>query len=123
MKVVSTIRKNTTSDPRLADHLRTNPEKIVVPPYYPDTPEVRRLLTRHYDNIATMDAVVEKLLQELRRPESENTIVFFYSDHGTGLPRHKRWLFDTGVKVPLSFISPNNTKNFIPLNQEAYWMN
>ena len=71
----------------LPDHLRTNPEKIV-PPYYPDTPEVRRLLTRHYDNIATMDAVVEKRLQELEEAgESENTIVFFYSDHGTGLPR------------------------------------
>ena len=91
----------------LPEHLRTVPEKIVVPPYYPDTPEVRRLLTRHYDNIATMDAVVEKLLQELEEAgESESTIVFFYSDHGTGLPRHKRWLFDTGVKVPFIVYIP-----------------
>ncbi len=99
----------------LPDHLRTNPEKIVVPLYYPDTPEVRRLLTRHYDNIATMDTVVEKLLQELEEAgESENTIVFFYSDHGTGLPRHKRWLFDTGVKVPFIVYIPEQYKELYP---------
>ena len=99
----------------LPDHLRINPEKIVVPPYYPDTPEVRRLLTRHYDNIATMDTVVEKLLQELEEAgESENTIVFFYSDHGTGLPRHKRWLFDTGVKVPFIVYIPEQYKELYP---------
>jgi uncharacterized sulfatase len=99
----------------LPEHLRTVPEKIVVPPYYPDTPEVRRLLTRHYDNIATMDAVVEKLLQELEEAgESESTIVFFYSDHGTGLPRHKRWLFDTGVKVPFIVYIPEQYKELYP---------
>ena len=99
----------------LPDHLRTDPEKIVVPPYYPDTDEVRRLLTRHYDNIATMDTEVEKILQELEEEsESENTIVFFYSDHGTGLPRHKRWLFDTGVKVPFIVYIPKQYKELYP---------
>ena len=62
----------------LPDHLRTNPEKIVVPPYYPDTPEVRRLLTRHYDNIATMDAVVEKRLQELEEAAKVITPLSFF---------------------------------------------
>ena len=62
----------------LPDHLRTDSEKIVVPPYYPDTPKVKSLLARHYDNIATMDIVVKKLLKELKDAgESENTIVFF----------------------------------------------
>ena len=99
----------------LPDHLRTDPQKIVVPPYYPNTPEVKTLLARHYDNIATMDTVVEKLLKELKDAgESENTIVFFYSDHGTGLPRHKRWLFDTGVKVPLIVYIPKQYKGFYP---------
>ena len=62
-----------------------------------------------------MDAVVEKLLQELEEAgESENTIVFFYSDHGTGLPRHKRWLFDTGVKVPFIVYIPEQYKELYP---------
>ena len=99
----------------LPNQLRTDPKKIVVPKYYPDTPEVRTLLARHYDNIATMDSVVEKLLNELTDAgESENTIVFFYSDHGTGLPRHKRWLFDTGVKVPLIVYIPEQYKELYP---------
>ena len=99
----------------LPNHLKTDPSKIVVPPYFPDTPETRTLLTRHYDNIATMDAVVKKILDELKAAgESENTIVFFYSDHGTGLPRHKRWLFDTGVKVPFIIYIPEQFKELYP---------
>ncbi|MDG1027431.1 MAG: sulfatase [Flavobacteriaceae bacterium] len=99
----------------LPEHLRTDPSKIEVPPYFPDTSETRTLLTRHYDNIATMDAVVEKILDELKAAgESENTIVFFYSDHGTGLPRHKRWLFDTGVKVPFIVYIPEQFKELYP---------
>ncbi|MDA9597219.1 sulfatase [Flavobacteriaceae bacterium] len=98
--------------------LRTNPNVIKVPPYYPDTPEVRTLLARHYDNIANMDRVVEKLLKELEEAgESQNTIVFFYSDHGTGLPRHKRWLFDTGVKVPFIVYIPEKYKSLYPSKQ------
>lgn len=102
----------------LQSELRTNPNTIEVPPYYPDTPEVRTLLARHYDNIAVMDSVVEKLLKELEEAgESENTIVFFYSDHGTGLPRHKRWLFDTGVKVPFIIYIPKKYKSLYPSKQ------
>ena len=99
----------------LPDHLKTNPKDILVPPYYPDTHETRTLLKRHYDNIAMMDIVVKNLLQELKEAgESENTIVFFYSDHGTGLPRHKRWLFDTGVKVPFIVYIPEKYKHLYP---------
>ena len=112
---INNLEKHERLTQDLPEHLRTAPEKIVVPRYYPDTPEVRTLLTRHYDNIATMDAVVEKLLQELEEAgESENTIVFFYSDHGTGLPRHKRWLFDTGVKVPFIVYIPEQYKDLYP---------
>lgn len=99
----------------LPDDLRTDPEKIVVPPYYPDTEKVRKLLARHYDNIATMDRKVNQLLMELKAEgQSENTIVFFYSDHGTGLPRHKRWLFDTGVKVPFIVYIPEQYNTLYP---------
>lgn len=99
----------------LPEELRTDPSKIVVPPYYPDTPQTRELLARHYDNIATMDRKVHELIQELENEgESENTIIFFYSDHGTGLPRHKRWLFDTGVKVPFIVYIPEAYASLYP---------
>ena len=108
-------QKHHKNTEELPDHLRMNLQNVEVPPYYPDTPVVRELLARHYDNIAAMDRVVGKLLQELETAgQSENTIVFFYSDHGTGLPRHKRWLFDTGVKVPLIVFIPNAYKDLYP---------
>ena len=73
-----------------------------VPPYYPDTPIVRRELARYYDCVSSMDQQVGRILAELEADGlAEDTIVFFYSDHGSGMPRHKRLLYDTGMKVPL----------------------
>ena len=112
---INSKQKHEQYTKELPDHLRVDPNDIDVPPYYPDTPMIRELLSRHYDNIATMDMVVGNLLQDLEDAgQSDNTIIFFYSDHGTGLPRHKRWLFDTGVKVPLIVYIPEAYKNLYP---------
>lgn len=112
---INNLEKHQRLTEDLPSELRTDPKSIDVPPYYPDTAEVRTLLVRHYDNIAQMDRVVEKLLMELEDAgEKENTIVFFYSDHGTGLPRHKRWLFDTGVKVPFIVYIPEAYQSLYP---------
>jgi N-sulfoglucosamine sulfohydrolase len=80
----------------------TDPAKINLPPYYPDTPVVRNDWARYYDNIATMDCQVGELLKQLDEDGlAETTVVFFYSDHGRGLPRAKRWIYDSGLQVPL----------------------
>ncbi len=82
--------------------LNTDPEKLSLPPYYPETKAVREDLARMYDNIARMDEKVGLLLAQLKEDGLlENTIVFFFSDHGDGTPRAKRWLYDSGIKVPL----------------------
>ncbi|MDE2644722.1 MAG: sulfatase-like hydrolase/transferase [Bacteroidota bacterium] len=82
--------------------LSTDPAAVAVPPYYPDTPVVRRDIAQHYDNIAEMDAQAGMILEQLAEDGlTENTIVFFWSDHGDGLPRQKRWLYDSGLHVPL----------------------
>lgn len=79
-----------------------DPARVVLPPYYPDTPIIRRDVARHYDNIARMDTWVGDLLQQLEEDSlTHNTIVFFYSDHGDGIPRGKRWLQDSGLQAPL----------------------
>jgi N-sulfoglucosamine sulfohydrolase len=73
-----------------------------LPPYYPDTPVVRRDWARYYDLITLMDKEVGRILQQLEVDGlAEDTIVFFWSDHGRGLPRGKRWVYDSGMKVPL----------------------
>lgn len=73
-----------------------------LPPYYPDTPIVREDWGRYYDVITAMDRWVGEHLQALEEAgEADNTIVIFWSDHGVGLPRAKRWLYDSGMHVPL----------------------
>jgi N-sulfoglucosamine sulfohydrolase len=80
----------------------TDPSAIDVPPYYPDTPAVRQELARMYDNIADMDAQVGAILEQLEEDGlSDNTIVLYWSDHGDGVPRAKRSLYDSGLRVPL----------------------
>ena len=81
---------------------RHDPETIDLPPYFPDTPDMRGLWARYYDLITVMDQHAGKILDQLREDGLEdNTIVFFFSDHGFGMPRYKRWLYSTGLQVPL----------------------
>ncbi len=81
---------------------RTDPARVVLPPYLADTPETRLCLARQYDNIADCDTVVGELLRQLAEDGlAETTVVFLWSDHGEGLPRHKRWPYDGGLRVPL----------------------
>jgi N-sulfoglucosamine sulfohydrolase len=81
---------------------RCDPAKVAIAPYYADTPEIRRDLANVYDTIAQMDYDSGDLLRELEEAGlAEDTIVFFWSDHGVGLPRAKRWLYGSGTRVPL----------------------
>lgn len=75
---------------------------VSIPPYLPDVPEIRDDIAWYYDAVAEMDNWVKKKLEELEKSgEADNTIVFFYSDHGGCLPRGKAYLYDTGTRVPL----------------------
>ncbi len=92
-----------------------SPAKAPVPPYYPDTPVVRRTIARFYDCVTVMDLNVGKLLDQLEEDGlAEDTIVFFYSDHGSGMPRHKRNLQDSGMHVPLIIRFPEKWQHLAP---------
>lgn len=91
--------KNTS---RLKPSQRHEPAKVKLPPYYPDTEPVRDCVATYHDNITAMDYAVGDVLKLLDdRKLSENTIVFFFGDHGWGLSRGKRWPYDSGLRVPL----------------------
>lgn len=95
--------------------LQHDPGRVSIPPYHPDTPEVRHDWAQYYDNITAMDRLVGERLQELEEAGlAEETIVFFYSDHGSGMPRHKRWLYDSGLKVPLIVYIPEKFRHLAP---------
>ena len=81
---------------------RHDPMKAPIPPYYPDTPAVRKDWARYSDNITAMDRQAADILRQLEEDGlAENTVVFFWGDHGRGLPRGKRWPYDSGLRVPL----------------------
>lgn len=86
----------------LTDDQRQDPGALDLPPYYPDTPVVREDWKRNYELITALDHWAGKLIQQLKEDGLyENTVVFFWSDHGVGLPRAKRWLYDSGTHIPL----------------------
>ncbi|WP_276256291.1 sulfatase-like hydrolase/transferase [Halomontanus rarus] len=88
----------------------TDPDAVDVPPYLPDTEPTRRAIARQYDNISESDAWVGRLLDQLEADGvADETIVILWSDHGEGLPRCKRWPYDSGTNVPLIVRWPGET--------------
>ena len=85
------------------------PENVVVPPFLPDTSEVRKDIARAYNNIYILDIEVKEIIDQLKKDNIlDDTIIIFTSDHGDGLPRYKRELFDTGINVPFIILVPKN---------------
>ncbi|MFT4566148.1 MAG: N-sulfoglucosamine sulfohydrolase, partial [Saprospiraceae bacterium] len=101
---------------QLDDNQRKDPVEINVPPYHFDTPVVRKLWARYYDLVTLMDREVGAILSQLEQDGLlENTIVFYYSDHGTGMPRSKRALYDSGLRVPLIIKAPKRWRKQLNL--------
>ena len=96
-----THESGTFAGRKRAPHV-ADPKAVDIPPYYPDTPTVRDDIARTYDNIAAMDARVGNVLKQLEDDGLlDETVVVFFSDHGVGLPRGKRCVYDSGTHVPL----------------------
>ncbi len=92
-----------------------DPAKVRVPAYHPDTPEVRLDWAQYYDRITEMDAQAGRRLRELDEAGlADRTIVFFYGDHGSGMPRSKRWPYDSGLHVPLIVYVPEKFQHLAP---------
>ncbi len=86
---------------------RVDPADVHVPPYYPDHPVYRREIAHHYDTILKMDQVLGEIVDALKRDGLyESTVIFFFTDHGMLLPRHKQYLYEGGIRVPLIIAGP-----------------
>lgn len=121
----SQIRNPSDATKRLVEKLspeqRHDPAQMIVPPFYPDTPVVRRDIANYYDNITAVDGQVAAVLKRLEEDGlAEDTIVWFWGDHGRGMPRYKRWLYDTGLHVPLIVHVPEKWRKHVrPDNADA----
>jgi arylsulfatase A-like enzyme len=97
---------------KLRPEHRQDPATITPPPYHPDTPAVRENWAGYYELVTVMDYWVADRLQELEDAGlAEDTIVFFWSDHGQGMPRCKRWPYDSGTHVPLIVYVPEKWRD------------
>lgn len=104
---------NKEEDTRSLDVLH-DPNRMNLPPYLPETEEFRKIMAHQYDLITVFDQEVGKLLNQLEEDGlRENTLVFIFSDHGYGLPRHKRWLYHTGLQVPFVLYIPDQYKKHL----------
>lgn len=98
-----------------AEPQRLKPVDIELPPYLPDLPEIRKDMARYHDRITDMDAKVGKIIDDLEKAGvADNTIVIYNSDHGGILPRGKRYLEETGVKIPLIIRIPQKFQKLSP---------
>jgi arylsulfatase A-like enzyme len=96
-----------------------DPDKAPIPAYHPNEPEVRRDWAQYYDKVTEMDAQVGDLLEQLDKDGlRDSTIIFYYGDHGSGMPRSKRQPFDSGLRVPLLLSVPEKFRHLAPPEYE-----
>lgn len=93
-----------------------DPASVKLPAYWPDVPELRKDWAQYYDNLMKMDDWIAKELQQLEDAGvADNTIVVFFGDHGSGMPRHKRFAGDSGMLVPFVVHVPEKLRaDFAP---------
>lgn len=108
--------KSHESQIRIRPHTRVHdPAKVRVPAYHPDTREVREDWAQYYDQVSAADADAGRRLKELEADGlTEDTIVFYYADHGSGMPRNKRWPYNCGEQVPLVVYFPERWRSLAP---------
>lgn len=79
-----------------------DPADVKLPPYYPDHPVTREDWALYLDTVNHLDRKVGAVLDKLAEDGlSEDTIVFFFGDHGRAHVRGKQWLYDPGIHIPL----------------------
>lgn len=103
--------------PHVAIH---DPAKVRVPAYHPDTSEVRQDWAQYYDQVTLADASAGKRLKEIEEAGlAEDTIIFYYADHGSGMSRNKRWPSNSGLHVPMVVYFPEKWKHLAPKEYAA----
>ena len=111
----SKIRNEIKEENRIHD-----PAKVRVPAYHPDTPEVRKDWAQYYDRITMMDKECGQALADLEKDGlAEDTIIFYWGDHGSGMPRNKRWPYNSGLNVPLIVYFPEKWKHLAPKEYQS----
>lgn len=101
--------------------LKTDPAKVRVPAYLPDTKTVREDIAQYYDCVSRADAALGKILEQLKADGlAEDTIVFYYGDHGGAVSRSKRFLYENGTRPPLVAHFPKKFQHLAPAAPDSH---
>ena len=97
------------------DNLRHDPDSVKLPPYHPDTKETRHDWAQYYDKITDLDGQIGEFLAMLEKEGlAENTIVIYYADHGGVLARSKRYIYESGTRIPMIIRFPDKFQHMAP---------
>lgn len=92
-----------------------DPAKVRIPAYHPDNAETRQDWAQYYDIVTRADAIAGQKLAELDKAGlTDDTIIFYYGDHGSGMARGKRWPYNSGLSVPIVVYFPDKWKHLAP---------
>jgi arylsulfatase A-like enzyme len=95
--------------------LKSDPAIVDLPSYLPDDPVVREDLARYYDRHEQMDAACGRMIQQLKDDGLyEDTIIFYYGDHGGSMPRGKSYIYESGTRVPMIVRVPEKFRRLCP---------
>lgn len=87
------------------------PEELEVPPFYVQNDNNRKNIARLYNCLQVTDKEVGRIIQMIKDDgQWDNTIVFFFSDHGQGMPRFKTNSSRLGSQVPFIIRLPEKYK-------------
>ncbi|MFL2599785.1 MAG: sulfatase [Flavobacteriaceae bacterium] len=86
-------------------------------PYHPDTPIFRFTRELLYKHHMSLDSKIGEFIKDLEKQGlMENTIIFYYGDHGGVLPRSKGYLYESGLNIPMVVYVPKKWKNLSPFH-------
>lgn len=101
-----------------ADRIGEN--EFDMPPFYRDSPEMRKQFARVYNAIKLTDNKIGKLLERLDKDRlTDSTIIFFYADHGEGIPRGKTNGINMGYRVPFVIWFPPMYRHLSPWGESG----
>jgi uncharacterized sulfatase len=96
--------------------LTTKTSDVYPFPYHPDTLTFRYTYARYYDRMHAIDREVAKIVTQLKKQGLyDNTIIFYFGDHGGVLPRSKGYLYESGLHVPLVVRVPPKWQHLVTL--------
>ncbi len=100
---------------QLPEEDRIGEDTFEMPPFYLDSPPMRKQLARVYNSLKLTDNKIAKLLDRLEKDQlKDSTIIFFFGDHGEGIPRGKTNGIDLGYRVPFVIWFPEMYKHLSP---------